>query len=182
MPASLAHMVIAHKAMDRLKERGFAELAAFAATIEGDALSHLVSRHLKPTPRLTLGWELARGGLASSMIDVSDGVLRDAGNLARQSKVSMVVDTRRVRVSKELEEGAALLGMDPMKLALGGGEDYELLFTAPSSNREPIELAAGRLGLTLTAIGRVVPGKGVRVLGAEGEEVPMPELGFDHFT
>ncbi len=142
----------------------------------------LVLRHLRPSPRLALGQALARGGLAAAMIDVSDGLLQDAGHLARASGCGAEVWIERLPVSGRLRDAAAGLGRDPLELVLGGGEDYELLFSSPADRRGPVEAAARAAATPVARIGRLVAEPGVRAL-REGRPAPLPaRAGYRHFA
>lgn len=100
--------------------------------VEGGAATAqaaLVARHRRPEPRLALGAWLAREGLASAMIDLSDGLATDGPRLAARSRVGLSIDLDTVPVDSMLEP---LFGSrEAVRLALAGGEDFELLFTAP---------------------------------------------------
>jgi thiamine-monophosphate kinase len=134
----------------------------------------LVGRFLRPEPRVGVGQRLR--GLASSCIDVSDGLAQDLGHLARASGVAAVVSAESLPLSRSLY---ALVGeREAQRLALGGGDDYELLFTVPPQRRERL---AGLTGAGMPAchcIGEIVAGQGVRVRSATGD---MTVAGFDHF-
>lgn len=144
----------------------------------------LIERHLRPEPRLSLSLGLASEGLASSMIDVSDGVFIDAYHLAERSGAVIRIDQPSLPLTPELLEVRNLIGKDPFGLALGGGEDYELLFTAPRENREKIIITGENTGTAVTLIGEVegTAKKGrVRLLSGDGLEIEPPRKGFEHF-
>jgi len=104
-------------------------------------------RHFYPEPRVELGRVLRQKGLASAMIDTSDGLSTDLAHLCEESGVGAELDAAlipRARVAKPARQ----VDLD---LALHGGEDYELLFTAPSGKRIPAQIA----GVALTEIGRI---------------------------
>ena len=128
----------------------------------------------QPQPRLALGRSLRR--VASAAIDVSDGLLGDIGHLLERSKVGAEI---RLDHLPPLPQGA-----DP-ELAracqLGGGDDYELAFTAPASQRPTLAAVAAVLKLPLWRIGRITPAPGLRLLDEQGQELPLPAKGFDHF-
>ncbi len=121
-----------------------------------------VERHLDPEPRLRLGRELA--GAASAAMDLSDGLALDLGRLAGASGVGAVVEASRIPADGDLEA------------ALGGGEDYELLFT--SADPAVAEAAARRAGQPVARIGRITPEPGLRLVTADGEE-PLEARGWD---
>jgi thiamine-monophosphate kinase len=130
-----------------------------------------------PQPRLALGQALR--GIAHSAIDVSDGLLQDLGHILMASDVGAEVWADSVPVSEALE------GLPPelqRRCALGGGDAYELCFTAPVEARGTLQALSARLGLTLSPIGTVVARRGLRVLDAAGK--PLRELpsGFNHFS
>jgi thiamine-monophosphate kinase len=127
---------------------------------------------LAPVPRIALG--LALRGLASAAIDVSDGLLADAGHIAGRSGVAIVLERERLPFSPPL---AALADpQDACALALTGGDDYELCFTAPPRHAAAIAGAGADLGLACTRIGRVLAGQGVSCTGF----VPRA-AGYQHF-
>jgi len=123
----------------------------------------------RPRARIAEGLHMA--AVASAAIDVSDGLARDADNLARGSGVRIVLDEAalRARLHPETIAFARSLGVDPLDLALGGGEDYALLCTSAS----PISIDG------FTRIGHVEHGHGVVVRGEHGERAALG--GFDHF-
>ncbi len=126
---------------------------------------------LWPEPRIAFG--LALLGLASAAIDVSDGLLADAGHIAERSGCGIEIDAALL----PLEAGLASLPRDEaLELCLGGGDDYELCFTAPPSAAADISAAAGRLGLPCRRIGRVHAGEGIRCPGFS-----PAHAGFQHF-
>ena len=131
----------------------------------------------RPEPRVALG--LALRHLARSAIDVSDGLIGDLGHVCDRSRVGAEVDWPAVPLSPGLqsEEGA----LHPA-LALGGGDDYELLFSAAPENRRSIEALGTRLGLPLARIGRIVAGQGVRLLDARGRPMRIDFHSHDHFA
>lgn len=130
-----------------------------------------VARWRRPRARIREGAALA--GLASAAIDVSDGLLQDLEHLCEASGVGFELQLARVPLAAELERACAALGADPHALALAGGEDYELLFTAPAAERPPFG----------TRIGTATSATGIRILDASGRPVAPPSrLGFDHFV
>lgn len=138
-----------------------------------------VQRHLLPEPRVALGLELARGNLASAMIDISDGFLKDLGHLLEASGVGAEVYVDKLPLSEPMKETAKAYGIDPLDLALSGGEDYELLFTSPLPEGVLGRLGE-KLGIPVTAVGRTVP-SGLTLI-RNGEVWPFEgRRGFDHF-
>jgi thiamine-monophosphate kinase len=129
-----------------------------------------------PQPRVALG--LALRGIANSAIDVSDGLLGDLGHILRRSGVGATVDLEAVPRS-------AVLGRQPADwqrvCTLAGGDDYELLFTAPPSHAQPVREAAAQAGVPVTRIGRIDPAPGIRLVDGRGQPVANTFASFDHF-
>jgi thiamine-monophosphate kinase len=132
-----------------------------------------------PLARIALGAELSRHGIASSAIDVSDGLGMDAGRLARASGVRLVLEKDALPVSIALQSFATRAGLDPLDLLLGGGDDYELLFTVPGASQGRLAERAGAFGVAVTRIGRVEAGAGA-VLSDGGVLRDVSGFGHDH--
>jgi thiamine-monophosphate kinase len=137
-----------------------------------------VMRLYEPTPRVALGQALR--GLATSAIDISDGLLADLGHICRLSGVGATVDLASIPVSAI---GAKHFSSEVSLAAIvAGGDDYELCFTAPANSRESIAELTDVLGIPLTRIGQVKRGKGVSLLGTDGKPVKIDGRGYDHFS
>lgn len=143
---------------------------------QGANRSYLVERFRRPEPRVAFGQRLH--GIASACIDVSDGVACDAGRIARASGCGIVLRASELPLSRAL---FAVAGESRAReFALGGGEDFELLFTVPPARRAALAAQLGAGAPACHCIGEVVAGKGVRVLGERGD-LPVP-AGWDHFA
>lgn len=127
-------------------------------------------RQLRPEPRMRAGL-LARR-FASAAIDISDGLLQDLGHVLDASRVGATVDALRLPLSPACRASKASLD-----LALGGGEDYELLLCVPPARARSFERALSAAGEKVTAIGEIVRGRRLAVLHAP----PPKASGFDHF-
>jgi len=147
--------------------------------IDIQAGERLLDRHLRPRPLLEAGRALAAAGV-SAMLDVSDGVASDLERLCEQSGVGVEVQLDALPVDEGVAEVAAAAGVDQLDLAAGAGEDYELLFTAPPARVAEMEAAAEQAGVTVTWIGVVREGEGVRLLAADGTERRLQ--GWDHLA
>lgn len=148
---------------------------ALADGINGGAADILKRSHFKPVPRMAAGVSLATQGVASAM-DVSDGIVDDLGKMCRASGVAAKVRMPAIPVSDELK---ACFPDEYVAIVLGGGEDYELLFTAP----EPVMSAvAHSLGVPVSIIGEVVEGETgtVTVTDERGRPVELTNGGWDH--
>lgn len=142
---------------------------------------------LQPAPRLRLGRQLAQNALATAMMDVSDGLSIDLSRLCEASGVGALIDEEAVPVAPGARVVSARSRQNPMELALHGGEDYELLFTAAPERRSEIEHLAGDLAalgdpVELTCIGRVTEAvEGIRIQTFHGLQ-PLAARGYDHFS
>lgn len=139
-----------------------------------DEAFYLIERYRRPEPRLALGQRLR--GLAHAAIDVSDGLLADLGHILEESGVKGRIEIERLPISSVAH---GLPGW--LEAALGGGDDYELLFTAPETATAAIEDLAAELGLRLSAIGRIDAGCGLEVVDASGAPVTVEGHGWRHF-
>ena len=134
------------------------------------ALEYLRQRLLRPTPRVQLG--LALRGIASAAVDVSDGLLADLGHIAQRSGVAAYIDVLSLPRSSALREG---FEEDTARdHAIGGGDDYELCFTATQAQRQTINGLSRALNLPLTRVGRITAGVGLHG-GMSGSS------GYEHF-
>ncbi len=124
----------------------------------------------RPTPRVALG--VALRGIASSAIDISDGLLGDLGHILKASHVGATVQTNWIESSHP----------QAIEFALAGGDDYELLFTAPPSQRDAVVAAAIASHCRVTCIGQVTHGQSLRVLDATGLPLGQSFASFDHFA
>ena len=148
-------------------------------------LARLRARLERPTPRVALG--LALRGLASSAIDVSDGLLGDLGHVLKSSRVGAEIDvhiTPDLLASGALQENAKGIfdAETMMPCALAGGDDYELVFTAPAARRAAVQAASSASGTQVTRIGRITPAPGLRLLDRTGQPLPGRFASFDHFA
>jgi thiamine-monophosphate kinase len=131
----------------------------------------------QPQPRIALG--LALRGIASSAIDISDGLLGDLGHILEASQVAARLDLASLPVSPILRR--FMQQAQGRQCALSGGDDYELCFTAPAKRHAEMMNISVRLGLPLTCIGNIVAGSGCVVHDASGNLVDAETGGYDHF-
>jgi thiamine-monophosphate kinase len=157
---------------------GLAMLRAAAAGTTAESVC--VTRYLRPEARVRAGLQLSHHGAASSCVDLSDGLADGLRQLARASGVGVEVETAPLPISDESRAWHAAAGSDPVAAALGGGDDYELLFTVRPRHRGRLRGARRRIGdLPITRIGVVTRGPGLVVRDASGgRELPH---GFEHF-
>jgi len=147
-----------------------------------DARVRAITRHLAPRARIAEGRSLAGSGLVHACIDVSDGLLADAGHLAERSGVSIRIAAEQVPVAAEAAAVARATGRDPLELALAGGEDFELLFTVGESDVDRIiQLLREAHGAAVHRIGTVASGEPGVLVERDGERIDVEGRGFDHF-
>jgi thiamine-monophosphate kinase len=148
-----------------------------APALRRPGAAYLVRRHHHPTARTRAGVLLARKRLAAAMIDVSDGLLQDLGHICKASGVGAVVWEEALPRSSAYRA----LSQDS-RLALCGGEDYELLFCAARRARSAIQEVAKQARVPITRIGACRQRtEGVRVVDRDGSRVETAQVGYDHF-
>lgn len=141
-----------------------------------------LSRYISPTPRLLEGVLLGASGVVSACIDVSDGLMSDAGHIAEQSRISVAIDVDRIPVDPIACSVAKAAGIDPLDFALCGGEDFELLFTVPKGNAQStLELLERETGTRAAVIGEVRAGPAKAFAERKGVVLDLSSHGFDHF-
>jgi len=137
-----------------------------------------VRRFLEPPSRVGLAQTLVRTGLLGGMIDVSDGLLSDLDHLCTASRVGAVVEAARIPLAQAYRQAR---GRD-IRLALTGGEDYELLFSARPTFSRLVARLSSTFRCPVTRIGRIAaPRQGIRLLAPDGRHLPLPVGGHDHF-
>jgi thiamine-monophosphate kinase len=142
---------------------------------ESEASARFRQAFFRPTPRLIEGQLLLEQGIKTA-IDISDGLLADLGQIAKASKVGARIEAGRVPVEPEVK---AAFKDRALELALTGGEDYELLFTAAAETIEKVKKAAT---CPVTVIGEITAGPGVTVVDARGKPLELGRAGWEHFT
>ena len=139
------------------------------------------ARMERPTPRVSLG--LALRGVAHAAADVSDGLLGDLGHILAASQLGAVLHhewlVESIAVSPILKSAETSFYSE---FPWSGGDDYELVFTAPASARAAVQAAAQTAGTPVTRIGHTTNELGLRVLGPEGQPMEQRLRSFDHFA
>jgi thiamine-monophosphate kinase len=139
----------------------------------------------EPSPRIALG--MALRGLASAAMDLSDGLVGDLGHLLQASQVGATLNTEAVldRMAARTHDDWAIAGVShkqALQCVLSGGDDYELLFTAPPTARKALLAAAQTCATPVSCIGRIDAQPGLRLIDAAGAPVPNHFASFDHFA
>ncbi|MCC7282338.1 MAG: thiamine-phosphate kinase [Acetobacteraceae bacterium] len=148
--------------------------------LSGRHAAYLSERYRVPEPRLELGRALA--GIATAALDVSDGLAQDIGHIARLAGCAAELEAPSLPRS---EAAAAAIGLDASLglLAVAGGDDYELAFTAPPGHEAMVRGAAEAAGIGVAPVGRLLAGEAgeVRVLDDAGRPVRLERTGWSHF-
>lgn len=152
------------------------EIFRGTVTAEGEVFTRVREAMERPQPRVALGQALR--GLASSAIDVSDGLVGDLRHILRRSKVGARLHGAALPASAELARFPEAIRRECL---LHGGDDYELLFTAPASRRHAVEAAGKACSVPVTCIGAIEAEPGLRLVEASGASHVLDDLGFDHF-
>ncbi|MEK7236594.1 MAG: thiamine-phosphate kinase [Nitrospirota bacterium] len=142
----------------------------------------LIGRHLRPTARLAEGQWLSTHRFATSTIDISDGLSGDLRHICEESHVGVDLDLGALPLSPACRAYAASRQLDPVALALTGGEDYELLFTLSPRHQAQAERAAKLRRFRMTCIGTIRPARnGIQAIGPDGTRRPLPITSYEHF-
>jgi len=147
----------------------------------GDNRGDAVRRHLDPEPRVRLGVALAEAAIPTAMIDISDGLLADLSHVLSLSGAGGRVNLADLPLSREYREQGGRHGADPYALCLGGGEDYELLFTIPEARLEEARILGGAADAPVTVIGEIVTESGICLVAPDGSRHGATASGYDHF-
>lgn len=153
--------------------------------VPGDVFTAARARMEQPTPRVALGQALR--GIASSAIDISDGLVGDLGHILRASGVGAVIDTsiatKLIAACNHPTGAGALFDAEKqLELVLAGGDDYELAFTASATQRDAVLAAAQASQTRVTRIGQIEATPGLRLVDGEGRPVQQQFVSFDHFA
>lgn len=156
---------------------GLAALKGRFPRMSRAARRHLEGRYRLPEPRLGLGRRLT--GIARAAADISDGLVADLGHVCTASGVGAVIEAAQLPLSAAAR---SIIARSPRQIraALTHGDDYEIVFTAPSNAAGRIAAAARAAGVRVTAVGRIVAGRSVRVLDAKGRRLRLSRIGYRH--
>lgn len=143
----------------------------------------LLTAYLTPTPRCRLGRAAAQSGLASAMIDISDGLLGDLDHICRLSGVGALLQVENLPVSPALARACAQWGQDPLEVCLGASDDYELIITCPEAHVPALLKAMAAVDPTpVRQVGSLLPaGQGLWLETPQGRRRLHP-AGWDHFA
>jgi thiamine-monophosphate kinase len=147
---------------------------------DDEAIQSLLLRHLRPQPRTGWGIVLGKQRLATAMIDISDGLSSDLHHLSKESKAGALIDAAAIPIDDDVKRLCGRRALDPLALALHGGEDFELLFTVAPENA--LRLPKKVDGTPITRIGEITDAFGSVRLLEQSREWDLPPQGFQHFS
>lgn len=150
-------------------------------TLSASHQRFLIGRHFHPTARVAEGQWLNHERLASAAIDISDGLSGDLRHLCEASEVGAEIELEKLPISTACLAYGHAAGIPPVELALTGGEDYELLFTAAPGSRGAIEHHARTRSYRVTCIGTIRPKRFGIQLSSGGRRQPLPITSYEHF-
>jgi thiamine-monophosphate kinase len=142
---------------------------------------YLIMRHRRPQPRIDLGRELAIKGLASAMIDISDGLMLDLERISIKQGIGATIYLDRIPLSSDYKTRISDFSKDLYSIAISGGEDYELLFSSSKENENVIQRLSRRQKIKITKIGQITEQPSIKILSEDGKEIRYDERGFVHF-
>jgi thiamine-monophosphate kinase len=163
----------------KLLERGMRLSKPGADSAKDRLRRRAMLKHLAPEPRLKFGRAIGERRLATAMIDISDGLSTDLWHVLEESRVGSIISSQAIPIDESAAAHAQQVGEAALTLALDGGEEYELLFTARAENESRIIAVANSLGVKVTAIGEITTDEGLR-LERGGRVEPLPARGFQH--
>jgi thiamine-monophosphate kinase len=157
---------------------GICVLTGKLSGLSDDMASALADRYRLPRPRVALGPALR--GSATAMTDISDGLIADLGHICETSGVGARIGAASVPLSPA---AAAAVAHDAnaLQIALTGGDDYELAFTANPASKNAVDAAARAAGVPVVAVGRITNGTGVELLDENDEVIDLKTVGYTHF-
>lgn len=159
---------------------GLACLKAPNGKVKPKIRQFLIKKHLIPSPRLVEGQKIASSQIATSMIDLSDGLASDLHRLTEESKVGAVLWEDEFPIALATEQFAKVMGKSLLEWILYGGEDYELLFTVPPNKKEKLKQT---LGFPHTLIGEIVDrDQGMYLKKRGGNRTKIEDRGYNHFS
>ncbi len=141
-------------------------------------IKKLIERHLRPAPRVEWGQKIALSRCAHAMIDISDGLSSDLAHICEQSGVGAVLHAEKIPRSAALLTATGRLKKPSLHYALSGGEDYELLFTAPPGKINKLQ----SLGIPMTEIGEITRTRKTLIMDGREKKAPLKPTGYNHFA
>ena len=147
---------------------------------DDDAIQSLLLRQLRPEPRVGWGIVLGEEGLATGMIDLSDGLSSDLHHVCEESKVGATIDAASLPLNDDVKQLCGRRALDPLALALHGGEDFELLFAVAPKNVSRLPKRVD--GVSISLIGEITAAAGSIRVREKNREWDLQPQGFEHFA
>jgi thiamine-monophosphate kinase len=147
---------------------------------DDDAIQSLLLRQLRPQPRVGWGIVLGEQALATAMIDISDGLSSDLHHLCQESQAGALIDASLIPLDSDVKQLCGRRALDPLALALHGGEDFELLFTISPANVTRLPKKVD--GVQISRIGEITNQTASIRLAEKNREWDLPPRGFQHFS
>lgn len=159
------------------------ELLLQGCSFQQEWEEEVLKAHLEPPVRLKESRMLSESGVVTSMIDLSDGLQKDIGEICRASGVGARIYADQLPISEATRKACSYLKMHEVSLAVSGGEDYELLFTFPAEKLTWMkDLWQGQMGKNLAIIAKIVPKEeGFKIVDSKEGEITLSRKGFAHF-
>jgi thiamine-monophosphate kinase len=158
------------------------EVLRHPEAVSGLQTTAVLARYRRPCPRLREAQYLRQHAALHSQLDISDGLSSDLRHICTASGVGARLEAAAIPISADVRQVASALHVDPLTLALHGGEDFELCLTAPPGSIDPIRDVFGqRFHCPLTRVGTILAGHEVTLALPNGTTVPLPAQGYDHF-
>ena len=145
---------------------------------DDDSIQSLLLRQLRPSPRVGWGIVLGDERLATAMIDISDGLSSDLNHLCRESNAGALIESSSIPLDDDVKKLCGRRALDPLALALHGGEDFELLFSVPPENVSRLPRRVD--GVPISHIGAITGPSEVRIRERNRIWTLTPQ-GFEHF-
>lgn len=146
---------------------------------DDDAIQTLLFRQLRPQPRVGWGMVLGEQQLASAMIDLSDGLSSDLNHLCKESRVGATIDAAAIPLDENVRQLCGRRALDPLALALHGGEDFELLFTVSPENLSRLPKKVD--GVAISRVGEITDQAGSVKITEQSRVWDLQPGGFEHF-
>lgn len=147
---------------------------------DDDAIQSLLLRQLRPSPRVGWGIVLGEERLASAMIDLSDGLSSDLRHVCEESRVGALIDSASIPLDEDVKHLCGRRALDPLALALHGGEDFELLFTVSPENVSRLPKRVD--GVAIIRIGEITDALGQISIREKDRVWDLQAKGFEHFA
>lgn len=143
-------------------------LEAKGERVEKEQWRRLIAAHQQPVCQVAAGVAIGDAGVATAMVDISDGLMQDIGHILRASEVGARISLDKIPVDPDIARLSATLMQAPWDWVLSGGDDYALALTAPPASADALSRLAAQVGFDCTPIGKITQNRGVVLVGPDG--------------